>query len=128
MGWKTRLENSQITILVWIDLPDAFKTVDTDILLVIPSICNISSSVVDYFASYLHGRQQKVRSGQYFYDWYDLVAGVPQGGILYPISFSIYIKSNLLNCAYYFYADDLQLYIPTVVKEIDSAISQLNLT
>lgn len=55
-------------------------------------------------------------------------AGVPQGGILSPLLFSIFINliTPELQCAYHLYADDLQLYRQSVVDDLPSAISKLN--
>ena len=83
---------------------------------------------MDWFSSYLHGRQQAVRVGRCFSNWCDVATGVPQGGILPPLLFSVFINllTRDLGCSYHLYADDLQIYAQAKVDEISCAITQLN--
>lgn len=122
------LENSRLTVLVLIDFSNAFNTVDHDILLAILSQIGVSSLSLDWFSSYLRGRQQAVRADQDCSDWCDLVTGVPQGGILSPLLFSLFINSitAVLKCSYHLYADDLQLYAQSDIANLDNCISSLN--
>lgn len=122
------LENSKVTVLVLIDFSNAFNTVDHDILLAILSQIGVSSLSRDWFSSYLRGRQQAVRADRDYSDWCDLVTGVPQGGILSPLLFSLFINSitTILKCSYHLYADDLQLYAQSDVASLDNCISILN--
>ncbi|KAM3961990.1 uncharacterized protein ACR2FA_003881 [Aphomia sociella] len=122
------MENSKLTILVLIDFSNAFNTVDHDILLALLSYLGISSPAIDWFATYLRGRRQAVRIDQNLSDWYDLDAGVPQGGILSPLLFSLFINfiTKALKCSYHLYADDLQLYHLTDVDGFVEATDELN--
>lgn len=65
---------------------------------------------------------------KFFSEWRDIQAGVPQGGILSPLLFSLFINllSPNLRCQYHLYADDLQLYYSATVDNLDSAIHVLN--
>lgn len=88
----------------------------------------MSSSTLDWFSNYLRGRQQLVRLGQTSSDWCSLTAGVPQGGILSPLMFSIFINmiTSKLLCSYHLYADDLQLYVQCDPNDLANAICALN--
>ncbi|KAG7303070.1 hypothetical protein JYU34_013095 [Plutella xylostella] len=122
------MENRMITVLVLIDFSNAFNAVDHDLLLAVLVKSQISPAAVSWFSSYLRGRQQAIRSCSVLSDWSDLSAGVPQGGILSPLLFSIFIDlvSSSLLCSYHLYADDLQLYCQVKPEDLVSAINQLN--
>lgn len=125
---RDAMERRFVTVLVLIDFSNAFNTVDYDILLALLKHLNFSSLAIEWFSSYLKGRQQAVRIGQSQSDWTELTSGVPQGGILSPLLFSIFINfvTPHINCPFHLYADDLQLYIHCDVKDIASAVSELN--
>ncbi|KAJ8735149.1 hypothetical protein PYW08_014399 [Mythimna loreyi] len=122
------MEDTKVTTLVLIDFSNAFNTVSHEILLSILSNLMVSCEVLEWFSSYLRGRQQSVRAGDSASGWCDLAAGVPQGGILSPLLFSVFINfiTTKLQCAYHLYADDLQLYCRSSVDSISDAIEELN--
>lgn len=125
---RSAMEQSQVTVLVLIDFSNAFNVVDHDLLLATLSHLNFSSTAIQWFSSYLTGRRQSVRSGQHYSDWCELSAGVPQGGILSPLLFSLFINllSTKFNCNYHYYADDLQLYSHSETNNLNAALAALN--
>lgn len=52
----------------------------------------------------------------------------PQGGILSPLLFSLFINSitSILSCQYQLFADDLQLHIHTSIDCFDDTVAMLN--
>ncbi|XP_072934958.1 uncharacterized protein [Epargyreus clarus] len=122
------VEDRQLTLLVLLDFSNAFSSVDFDILLGILQSINISSITISWFDSYLRGRSQRVRVDNSFSDSYELHAGVPQGGVLSPLLFSLFINSitSVISCKYHLYADDLQLYHHFNAAESDLAITTMN--
>lgn len=125
---RNGMDKTKITVLVLIDFTNAFNAVDPDLLVATLSRYNLSSVTLEWFSQYLHGRRQRIRVNQLFSEWCDLTTGVPQGGILSPLLFSIFINSisSSLLCHYHLYADDLQIYVHTDVGSIREAISMLN--
>lgn len=123
------MDNQLLTVLALLDFSSAFNSVDYDILLGILSSLNVSTSAIDWFNSYLRGRSQCVRYDENFSDWSDLTAGVPQGGVLSPLLFSIFINAltPAISSHYHLYADDLQLYRHFKADNIMEAIDLLNL-
>lgn len=97
------MDNQQLTVLILLDFSNAFNSVDFDILLGILRTLNISPPVIDWFHSYLHGRQQRIRTDEACSDWVVLNAGVPQGGVLSPLLFSIFINeiTRSVSCQYH---------------------------
>ncbi|XP_050558188.1 uncharacterized protein LOC126912056 [Spodoptera frugiperda] len=119
---------TKVTIMVLIDFSNAFNAVSHDILESILSHLMVSPGALDWFRSYLRGRQQAVRNEETLSNWCALAAGVPQGGILSPLLFSIFINfiTHNLQCAYHLYADDLQIYTRARPEDLSIAIDNLN--
>ena len=55
-------------------------------------MCGISGPLLSWFKSYLTGRQQRVVIDGSFSDWLPVISGVPQGSIVGPIMFLVYIN------------------------------------
>ena len=95
----------------------AFDTIDHDILL--PRLCNvygITGNALDWFRSYLTGRIQRVVIENAVSVDQELGFGVPQGSVLSPKIYCMYIKpvSDIIHLHGLFnhsYADDTQLYM-----------------
>ena len=82
-----------------------------------------SDKILQWFSSYLSGRKQRVVYNGQASDWTSVQAGVPQGSILGPILFLLYINDivNDIGCPIRLFADDTSLYIV-----VDSPISAAN--
>ncbi len=77
---------------------------------------SISVAFKDHFTAGLqttfNGRQQRVVLNGQFSDWKTPTAGVPQGSILGPIMFIIYVNKlpKIVKCAANIFADDTSIY------------------
>lgn len=125
---RLNIENKMLTVLVLLDFSSAFNTVDLDILLAVLKSMNLSPTVISWFHSYLSCRQQRIVSDDMVSDWCVLTSGVPQGGILSPILFSVFINgiSSSLDSNHHLYADDLQIYLATHFDSFSDAICKIN--
>lgn len=123
------MANGQVTVLSLLDFSNAFNNVDFDVLLGLLLSLNISPTVIEWFRSYLHGRRQRIRIDDSFSSWCITTAGVPQGGVLSPLLFGIFINSisDHLTSSYHLYADDLQIYRHAQIDKLPEAIDSINL-
>jgi len=103
------LSNNQALLSVFLDFSKAFDTVNHNILLGKLSRLGIRGVASDWFSSYLRNRQQYVVIGDSSSAVAEVNIGVPQGSVLGPILFLIYIN-DMSNCSprlkYVHFADD----------------------
>jgi hypothetical protein len=107
---------SKATIVMLLDLSAAFDTVDhVKLLTILKNELGIIGTAWEWFKSFLTGRCQRVKvDGQASVEII-IKFGVPQGSVLGPVLFNIYIRSlyataKSLNFAIQGYADDHQVY------------------
>jgi hypothetical protein len=78
---------------VFVDITKAFDAVDHDLLLNIMWFAGFRGSIWNWFSSYLGNRVQCVKVNEFYSSFKPIVYGVPQGSVLGPILFLIFINS-----------------------------------
>ena len=107
-------QQSKQTMAIWIDLQKAFNKVWTDGLLLKLKKCRIGGNMYKWIKSYLHNRRARVTIDSAKSKKILLRHGVPQGGVLSPTLFLIFINDlikqlpDAVKCA--MYADDLVMW------------------
>lgn len=133
-------DSNSATILLLIDLSAAFDTVDIDKLLgILKSDLGIVGTALQWFKSFLVGRTQRVKIKNSLSDTLTVLFGVPQGSVLGPILFNIYISSLSLvirNAGFSTsgYADDNNAYksfaltfqLNVITKQLPALLDQIN--
>ena len=123
------LDKKHITLLLLIDFSKAFDMVDHTILLSKLNHYGIRGTALKWFESYLTDREQYTHVNNINSDKEKLRYGVPQGSILGPLLFIIYINDipNIHKLAtFILYADDANIFITGKnVDEIKSKFDEL---
>jgi hypothetical protein len=86
------ISNKKIFIVIFCDLRKAFDTCDINILLKKMSKLGIRGAELRWFQSYLTNRKQFEAIDDAFSDLLSIIIGVPQGSILGPLLFLLYIN------------------------------------
>ncbi len=106
------IDYGNFTGVVFLDLKKAFDTVDHEILLKKLYRYSFSVNAVEWFRNYVLNRKQLIKVNGVKSDLKNVVCGVPQGSILGPLLFILYINDMieyLVESRINLYVDDTAL-------------------
>lgn len=123
------IDNRNVSLLTLLDLSAAFDTIDHSILLQrLQHDFGIGQSALQWFSTYLSGRSQSVIVEGNISDSIPLQYGVPQGSVLGPVLFVLYVKplSSIIDrhsMSHHAYADDTQLHSSSSPQDVQGVVS-----
>ena len=123
------MDNDMVTGLTFVDFRNAFDVINHEFLLKKLSIYGVNDLSLKWFRSYLTGRKQYVRINGCCSTIKQLLQGVPQGSILGPILFLLFVNdmpSSICDSTLDIYADDRTLSKSSNWENVPHLVDALN--
>ena len=112
MDYSTKAISDKNSLdILFIDFEKAFDKVPHKRLLLKLSKYGIEGKILNWFEAFLNHRKQRVVLGEAISDWKEVKSGVPQGSVIGPILFIIYINDlpDIISNPSKMYADDTKI-------------------
>ena len=118
-SWTEDVDKGYSVDVIFLDFQKAFDKVPKTRLLQKLSAYGIEGKVLCWIADFLSDRKMRIMVRGEYSEWVDVISGVPQGSLLRPILFLIYVNDipETVNCSIKMFADDTKLF--RTVKTID---------
>ena len=123
------MKSGEVTLMVLVDFSKAFDTISYETLITKMHQMGFSQSFLNWTLSYVGGRSQFVHIDSKSSAIDDMIYGVPQGSILGPILFNLYVNDldEIFTSKSIQYADDTTIYEhckPCSIPEKENALNE----
>ena len=110
--WAKTLDECSSTQVIFLDFSKAFDTVPHNKLCLKLDNIGVRGNLLTWTRAFLSGRQQRVVVDGQHSEWSSVTSGVPQGSILGPLLFLVYVNDigDGLSSSCRMFADDCTLY------------------
>ena len=124
--WKSAVDNKKTFGALLTDLSKAFDCLSHDLLLAKLNAYGFNLPALRLIQSYLSKRKQRTKINSEFSSWEEILFGIPQGSILGPLLFNIYLCDlffEMNDVDFASYADDNTPFF--VGNDLDEVIFKL---
>jgi hypothetical protein len=111
--WTEILDRGGSVDVIYCDFMKAFDTVPHRRLISVLQYYGIDAPILPWIHSFLSKRKQKVIVCGQSSEWHDVLSGIPQGSVLGPVLFIVYINTMVerdLSSDVFMYADDTKVF------------------
>ncbi|MEW8547692.1 MAG: reverse transcriptase family protein, partial [Candidatus Thiodiazotropha sp.] len=124
--WSAAYDDSIQVDTIYLDIKKAFDTVPHRRLLCKLKAYGIDGEILSWIKDFLSNRMQRVRVNSFYSDWKDVSSGIPQGSVLGPVLFIIYINDlpECVESVCKIFADDTKIYRLITSRADQDALQQ----